>query len=46
MDYPNYKEKILELEEAGKWKLVQQEKVSYKMKELVEEIYLLVYQRS
>lgn len=46
MEYPNYKAKLLELEEASKWKLAHQEKVSYKMNEHSEEIYLLIYERT
>ena len=41
----NYEEKLNELENNGKWRLVQQEKIPFVQVENLEECYLYIYQR-
>ena len=41
----NYEEKLNELENNGKWRLVQQEKFPFVQVEHLEECYLYIYQR-
>ena len=41
----NYEEKLNELENNGKWRLVQQEKIPFVQVEHLEECYLYIYQR-
>ena len=41
----NYEEKLNELENNGKWRLAQQEKIPFVQVENLEECYLYIYQR-
>ena len=41
----NYEEKLNELENNKKWRLVQQEKIPFVQVEHLEECYLYIYQR-